>query len=159
MGNILKSKIFWVLAIPLLLFGLYALLGFYAAPGIVRSQAVDFVREKYGRELALGEIKINPLQLQAEIRDLSLPDTDGKPMLAFRRLFVDFELSSLWQRAFVFKDVELEAPLARDRDPAGRVGQPRGSRAARRRGAGRAAADRLDPAVRARATAACSSPT
>ncbi len=34
-------------------------------------------------------------------------------MLAFRRLFVDFELSSLWQRAFVFKDVQLDAPLAR----------------------------------------------
>ena len=113
MGNILKSKIFWVLAIPLLLFGLYVVLGFYAAPGIVRSQAVDFVREKYGRELALGEIKINPLQLQAEIKDLSLPDTDGKPMLAFRRLFIDFELSSLWQRAFVFKTVQLDAPLAR----------------------------------------------
>ncbi len=113
MGNILKSKIFWALAIPLLLFGLYVALGFYAAPGIVRSQAVDFVREKYGRELSLGEIRINPLKLQAELKDLSLPDTDGKPMLAFRRLFIDFELSSLWAGAFVFKDVQLDAPLAR----------------------------------------------
>jgi uncharacterized protein involved in outer membrane biogenesis len=97
----------------LLLAGLYALLGFYAAPRIVRSQALDFVREKYGRELTLGEIRINPFRLQAEIKDLSLPDTDGKPMLAFRRFFVDFELSSLWQRAYVFKDVQLDAPLAR----------------------------------------------
>ena len=92
MGSILKSKIFRVSAIALLLFGLYVALGFYAAPGIVRSQAVDFVREKYGRELSLGAIRINPLKLQAEIKDLSLPDTDGKPMLAFRRLFIDFEL-------------------------------------------------------------------
>ena len=100
MGSILKSKLFWVLAALLLLFGLYVVLGFYAAPRIVRSQAVDFVREKYGRELSIGEIKINPLKLQAEISDLSLPDKDGQPMLAFRRLFVDFEASSLWQRAF-----------------------------------------------------------
>ena len=64
------------------------------SPGIVRSQAIDFVREKYGRELALGEVRINPFKLQAEIKDLSLPDTDGKPMLAFRRFFVDFELSN-----------------------------------------------------------------
>jgi hypothetical protein len=34
-------------------------------------------------------------------------------MVAFRRLFVDFELSSIWERAFVFKDVQLDAPLAR----------------------------------------------
>ncbi len=113
MGSILKSKLFWVFAALLLLFGLYVVLGFYVAPGIVRSQAVDFVREKYGRELSIGEIRINPLKLQAEIKDLSLPDKDRKPMLAFRRLFVDFEASSLWQRAFVFKDVQLDAPLAR----------------------------------------------
>jgi uncharacterized protein involved in outer membrane biogenesis len=113
MGNILKSKFFRAAAIMLALTGLYALLGFYAAPRIARSQAIDFVREKYGRELALGEIRIHPFKLQAEIKDLALPDTDGKAMLAFRRLFIDFELSSLWQRAFVFKDVQLDAPLAR----------------------------------------------
>jgi uncharacterized protein involved in outer membrane biogenesis len=113
MDRIFKSKLFWTAAVLLLLLGLYYVLGTYAAPGIVRSQAQKFVRENYGRELALGEIRINPLQLQVELRDLALPDTDGKPMLAFRRLFVDFEASSLWQRAFVFKDIALEAPLAR----------------------------------------------
>jgi uncharacterized protein involved in outer membrane biogenesis len=111
--SILKSKLFWLAAAPLLLFGVYVLVGFKLAPGIVRGQAVDFVREKYGRELTVGAIAINPLKLQADIRDLSLPDTDGKPMIAFRRLFIDFELSSLWQRAFVFQDVLLESPLAR----------------------------------------------
>ena len=113
MAKLLKSRLFRVAAVVLLLAGLYALLGFYAAPRIVRSQAIDFVREKYARELTLGEIRINPFRLQAEIKDLSLPDTDGKPMLAFRRFFVDFELSSLWQRAYVFRDVQLDAPLAR----------------------------------------------
>lgn len=113
MGNVLRSKIFWLFAAPLALFGLYVLAGFKLAPGIVRSQAIDFVRENYARELTLGEVTINPLKLQVEIKDLSLPDTDGKPMIAFRRFFVDFELSSIWERAFVFKDVQLDAPLAR----------------------------------------------
>jgi Domain of Unknown Function (DUF748) len=111
--KILESKLFRAAAVVLLLTGLYALLGFYAAPRLARSQAIDFVREQYGRELTLGEIRIDPFKLQAEIRGLSLPDTDGKPMLAFDRLFIDFELSSLWQRAFVFKDVQLDAPLVR----------------------------------------------
>nr|MBP7610680.1 DUF748 domain-containing protein [Steroidobacteraceae bacterium] len=113
MGKVLKSKLVRAAAVVLVLTGVYALLGFYAAPRIVRSQAIEFVRENYGRELTLGEVRINPFKLQAEIKDLSLPDTDGKPMLAFRRFFVDFELSSLWQRAYVFKDVQLDAPLAR----------------------------------------------
>ena len=41
------------------------------------SQAVSFVKEKYGRDLAIGEVRINPFLLQVEIRDFMLPDADG----------------------------------------------------------------------------------
>ena len=110
---ILKSKPFLALAIIAALVGLYALLGFQVAPGIVRDQAVGFVRENYGRELQIGEVRVQPFKLQLEVRDLALPDTDAQTMLGFERLFVDFELSSLWERAFVFKDVTIEAPVVR----------------------------------------------
>jgi hypothetical protein len=113
MPNLLKSKVAWSVAILAALVGLYAIIGFKVAPGIVRDQAVKFVRETYGRELTVGEVRIDPFKLQAEIRDLALPDADGKRMLAFERLFVDFELASLWKRMFVFKDVILEAPFVR----------------------------------------------
>jgi uncharacterized protein involved in outer membrane biogenesis len=113
MPNLFRSKLFWAAAVPLALVGLYALLGFKVAPGIAREQAQAFVREHYARELAIGEIAIHPFKLQAEVRNLALPDADGQPMLGFERLFVDFELSSLWNRAFTFKDVIVEAPAAR----------------------------------------------
>ena len=113
MAKFLKSKLVWAIAIPVALVSLYALLGFKVAPNIVRDQAQAFVRENYQRELAVGEIAIHPFKLQAEVRDLALPDADGQPMLGFERLFVDFEISSLWNRAFTFKDVIVEAPLVR----------------------------------------------
>ncbi len=113
MAAILKSKPFIAFAIIAALLGLYALLGFQVAPGIVRDQAKAFVRENYGRELQVGEVRVQPFKLQLEVRDLALPDSDAETMLGFTRLFVDFELSSLWERAFVFKDVTLEAPVAR----------------------------------------------
>jgi hypothetical protein len=108
--RLLKSRLAWAIAIIAALVGLYALVGYEVAPGIVRSQAVRSVREAYGRELRIGEVRIDPFKLQLEVNDLSFPDADGSPMLAFRRLFVDFELSSLWNRAFTFKDVILEGP-------------------------------------------------
>ncbi|MCE3283932.1 MAG: hypothetical protein K0R70_188 [Steroidobacteraceae bacterium] len=111
--RILRSKLVWTVAVAALLVGLYALLGFYAAPRLLRSQAIEHVRATYDRELTLGEVRIHPFKLQAELRDLSLPDADGKPMVAFRRLFVDFQFSSLWQRAFVFREVALDAPRVR----------------------------------------------
>ena len=110
MPKILQAK--WVrwTAIAVAVVGLYALLGFQVAPRIVKSQAVSFVKKEYGRDLGIGVVRINPFLLQLEINDLSMPDADGKPMAGFRRLFVDFELSSIWHRAYVFKDLILEAP-------------------------------------------------
>jgi len=113
MSAFLKSRLFWAIAVPLLLVGLYALLGFKVAPNLVRDQAIGFVRENYGRELAVGEIAIHPFKLQVEVRDLALPDADGKPMLGFERLFVDLEAASLWNRAITFREVKIEAPLVR----------------------------------------------
>jgi uncharacterized protein involved in outer membrane biogenesis len=113
MPNLLKSKLAWAAAVVAALVGVYALVGYKVAPRIVSDQAVKFVRETYGRELRIGSVRIDPFKLQAEIRDLALPDADGTRMLAFERLFVDFELASLWKRMFIFKDVILEAPFVR----------------------------------------------
>jgi uncharacterized protein involved in outer membrane biogenesis len=111
--NLLRSRVLWIVAIVAALVGLYALLGFQVAPRIVRSQAIEYVRENHGRDLGIGEVRINPFSLQLEVHEVALPDADGSPMLALRRLFVDFEVSSIWERAFVFRDVTLEGPDAR----------------------------------------------
>jgi uncharacterized protein involved in outer membrane biogenesis len=112
-GKLLKSKIFWVTVSVAALVGLYAVLGFYAAPPLIRSQAVQYVQEEYGRKLAIGEVRVNPFKLQVEVKDVAFPDADQQTMLGFRRLFVDFEMSSLWNRAYTFKDVDLDAPVVR----------------------------------------------
>ncbi len=103
----------WAAAALAALVGLYALAGYRLAPGWLRTQAIEQVRETYGRELQLGGIEIDPFRLQLEISDLAFPDTDGQVMVGFRRLFVDFEVASLWRRALVFRDVSLEAPVLR----------------------------------------------
>ncbi|RPI16548.1 MAG: DUF748 domain-containing protein [Lysobacterales bacterium] len=112
-GTLFRSKIFWLVAVPLLLVGGYALAGFKLAPKLVRDQAVAFVRENYGRELAIGSVSIHPFKLQLEVRDVALPDSDGATMVGFERLFADFEIASLWERAFVFRTIEVDGPLVR----------------------------------------------
>ena len=113
MGALLKSKLVIAVAIVAALIGLYALLGFKVAPGLVRDKAVEYLRSEYGRELALGEIRIHPFKLQFEARDIAFPDADGERMLGLERLFIDFELSSLWKRALYFRAVELHSPYVR----------------------------------------------
>ncbi len=113
MARILKSKLVWAAALVAVLVAAYAVLGFYVAPKVLRSQATKFVAEQYGRELKLGEIRVQPFKLQVEIRDLALPDADRQTLLGFQRLFVDFELSSLWHRAYTFRDIAIDAPAVR----------------------------------------------
>lgn len=108
-----RRKRVWMPAAGLALVGAYALFGFQFAPQLLRTQATEFVRTTYGRELQLGEVRTNPFLLQVELRDLAFPDADGQPMLGFGRLFVDFEVSSLWHRAWVFRELTLDAPLVR----------------------------------------------
>jgi hypothetical protein len=109
----LKSKWLWAAALIAGLVALYAFLGFRVAPGLIRSQTIDHVRVTYGRELQIGEVRVQPFKLQIEVRDLAFPDRDRQPMLSLKRLFVDFDLSSLWRRAYVFRELIVEAPAVR----------------------------------------------
>lgn len=107
-----------VLAVLLLL---YALLGFFAVPRILVSQAKKFVTSTYHRELALGEVSFNPFTLVLEIHDCALPDADGKPLLGFKRLLVNLNLSSIFGGASI-EEIALDAPYTHARIAAdGRV--------------------------------------
>ena len=108
----LKSKWLWLLVGLLLAVGLYALVGFKLVPKLIRSQAMDYARSEFKKPLSLGTITFNPFKFELDMRDIVLKD-QGKDLLALQHLFVDFEASSLWQRAYVFRTVQLDKPFAR----------------------------------------------
>jgi hypothetical protein len=101
------------LALVLVLLGAYAAAGFLAVPHFARSAAVDFVRSHYGRTLAIGAIGFNPFNLNLDVTQVSLPDADGQPMLAFGRLHVALSPATLWHFAPSFAEIRLEQPYVR----------------------------------------------
>jgi uncharacterized protein involved in outer membrane biogenesis len=113
LGSVFRSRWFLRGLGTAALVGGYAAFGFGVAPDIVRQQAVAFVSKTYGRELQVGQVRLNPFLLQLEASDLRFPDRDGQAMLGLKRLFVDVEISSLWRRALVLRDVTLEGPEVR----------------------------------------------
>ena len=108
----MKSK--WLLLAGLLLLavGAYALIGFKLVPKLIRSQAMDYAQTELKKPLALGKIRFNPFTFELDMRDIMLQD-GGKPLLSLQRLFVDFQASSLFKRAFVLNIVLLDKPFAR----------------------------------------------
>src|SRR3979490_597226 len=92
-----KTKAFRIsAAVVVLLVGLYALAGFVLAPRILRSALMQDIPKTVGLTPTIGEIRVNPFLLELEIKNLSLAAPSGEKMIGFGRLFVDFELSSVW---------------------------------------------------------------
>jgi hypothetical protein len=75
----------------------YTALGFWLVPRLVRSNLVGFASEQYNRAATVGDIRFNPFTLKLELRDFSLPDADGAPLLAFKRLLLYIVVNSVWR--------------------------------------------------------------
>jgi uncharacterized protein involved in outer membrane biogenesis len=99
----------WALVVVLA----YTLLGFLVLPWLARHQAPQLAQEQLGVELAIEKLRFNPYLFRLTVEGLSLDDPESGPMIAFRRLVVDFSLSSAWRRAWTFSELALEQPELR----------------------------------------------
>jgi len=107
-----KRPVVRSLVILAVLVGLYAAAGFAIAPRYLRSTLIGQIDRQLGVSPSVGEVRVNPFLFQVEVRDFALPDPAGARILGFQRLFIDFELSSIWHRAYVFRDIEINGPYA-----------------------------------------------
>ncbi|MGN6223095.1 DUF748 domain-containing protein [Pseudoxanthomonas sp.] len=110
----IRRRLLWIIVLPLLAVGLYALAGFWWLPRFARAEATDYVREELGKTLSLGDLRFNPFTFRAEATALAIREPAAapgdKPLVALRRLVVDFQASSLWSGAYTFRDVTLDGP-------------------------------------------------
>jgi uncharacterized protein involved in outer membrane biogenesis len=89
---------------------LYAALGFLLVPNLVRHYVPKTAAEQFQRQASIGEVRFNPFLFKFEAKDFVFREADGAPIFALKRLFVDFELESLFRWAWTFADVRLEGP-------------------------------------------------
>lgn len=106
--RILRSKIFIITVAAVLV---YTLAGFFLVPFLVRHYVPKFVQEELQKQAAIGEVRFNPYTFAFEANDFKLEEPGGEPIAGFKRLFVDFELKSLFNRAWTFREVGIDTPL------------------------------------------------
>jgi uncharacterized protein involved in outer membrane biogenesis len=105
-----KTKTFIITAVIAVLVGLYALAGFVLAPKLLRNALLQDIPKSIDVKPSVGQIRVNPFLFQVEIKDLALSDPGGEKLVGFGRFFVDFELSSIWHRAYSFVNIDIDAP-------------------------------------------------
>jgi len=87
---------------------LYTALGFLVAPVIIERSIPRYVSDTLQRKASVGGVSVNPLLFKVEIRDFALAERDGAPIVGFKRLLVNFELSSLLRWAWTFSEIALD---------------------------------------------------
>ena len=102
-----RKFVLWTAGLVLL----YAVTGFLILPPIVRSVAVKQISQQLNREVAIESVKINPFALSTTIRGLLIKDTDGTPFVSWDEVYVNFQLSSFFGKAWVFKEISTSKPF------------------------------------------------
>ncbi len=89
---------------------LYAVIGFFVIPPIIRSYVPEYVAKNFKLNTSVTDIKVNPFSLALTVRGFEIKDTKDEHLAGFEELYVNFQLSSIFHRAFTFGDIRLTGP-------------------------------------------------
>ncbi|RNC68376.1 MAG: DUF748 domain-containing protein [Desulfuromonadales bacterium] len=83
----------------------------FILPGIVKSRAIRAVEEATGRKLAIGDVSINPVTWNAEVKGVRLTERDGTTTFAsFSSARVAVSPASIFRGAPVVSEARLRSP-------------------------------------------------
>lgn len=101
-----RRKRFWAIALVLA----YTLGGFFGVPALVERMTINAIRDGSGREATIEQVRCNPYVLSLEVEGFAVADPDGTQIAGFQRLFVNLQLSSLFRRAWTFREISVDGP-------------------------------------------------
>ena len=97
-----------ILALGLVL--LYTLVGFFLIPFLIKAYAIPAVAERLKRPVLVKEVELNPFTLSLRLTGLEIRERDQFALLGFDEFFINFQVSSLIRRAYVFDTIRLTVP-------------------------------------------------
>ena len=89
----------------------FAILGFFVLPPILKSILVNKMSEQLHRDVKIGTIAFNPFRFTLTANGVAITERDKKEtFVAFRELFLNLESTSLFKRAVIIDEVRLDTP-------------------------------------------------
>jgi hypothetical protein len=96
------------LVIFLVLFGL---LGFLAAPSLIRSQIASRASAALGRQVTVGDVHLNPFSLRLRLERLHIAEADGKTAFVdVGQITADASWASVFRLAPILDEVRIDSP-------------------------------------------------
>ncbi|TVT49605.1 MAG: DUF748 domain-containing protein [Denitromonas halophila] len=109
-----KSRVrTWALRIAIALV-VYALVGFFGLPALVKWQLPKLASEQLGRQVTLDDMRFNPFNLSLSLSGLAVAEADGTPDAArIGQIDTDLQWRSLAYWGLVFSRLNIDAPSLR----------------------------------------------
>jgi len=89
---------------------IFALFGYFVAPGLVRDKLQQVLGEHLSRPVRVERVEIRPFALAATVHGLAVDQPDGKPLLRVEAIEADASIASLWHRAPVVDALRIVRP-------------------------------------------------
>lgn len=114
LGPATRQRLLLTAKILIAALAIFALLGFFAAPAVVKTYVANTLGDEIGRKLEFGEVQVNPFALSATLRNISLYEADRKSkMLTVGEVYLNASAASLLRLAPVVAEIRIEQPVAR----------------------------------------------
>ena len=107
---VVSRKFKWLIGVPLGLIVVHAAAGFLLLPYLIKQQLIDQFDKRFGRDLAIENVRVNPYALTLTITNFSLSDPDGKVFLSFDEFYGNYELFTFIEKIWRFKQIRLRRP-------------------------------------------------
>ncbi len=91
----------------------YTVIGFFILPPVIRGVATAQLAKQLDREVSIKKVKLNPFALSITVNGLLIKDKDGQPFVSWDEVYVNFQLSSFFGHAWVFKEISSTKPFIR----------------------------------------------
>ena len=95
------------------LYVIYVLLGFLVAPSVLKKQIERRASAQLKREVSVDHVAFNPVMLTLRLDKVMVRDRDGQQLLGWGKLFVNFQIFSLFADEIHFSEIELDGFSAR----------------------------------------------
>lgn len=105
----IRKCILWILG----LLALYAIVGFLVLPPIIRSMAIRDLSHDLDRAVTIKKVTVNPFVPSLAIHGLHVEDKDGRPLLSWDNVYLNFEMSSIFRKEWTFRAVSISGFFAR----------------------------------------------
>ena len=102
----IKTFRFWIAFFTIV----YTLVGFVFIPWFLTNKTASLLKEKIGLHVEIGKAYFNPYTFDLSVHDILVKDLNDKPVIAFKKIFIDYMPIGLFNSTILFKILKIDSP-------------------------------------------------